>query len=383
MKRVKWLTVAYLVAAVFLLLYSYTQVDLNLTLSRVSIWQTIQKSFQYIGFFRRPLSTWLYLAILALFFGLYAWSLNLVSRGKLTEVVLWRLIGLISLILLFSYPAFSHDMFNYMFTAKTVLIYHKNPYLVIPQQFAGVEPWVNFMRWVHLPSAYTPFWILLTLPSYLLGFGFFLTIMWSIKLLVAFFHLATIWGIGRVLEKVEPKQKILGMAIFALNPLIIIENLVSSHNDVVMMALVVWAWLLFLERKKVASWFVLSLSVAAKLMTIFLIPVFVFGWRRAWALAAMLLGLVLVVLQREILPWYWVWIMPFVALLPSASVITILSTGVSLGLLLRYAPYLYLGHWDPPVPTIKAWVTSLPILVAILVVLFLRVRKRHDPQDPH
>ena len=231
------------------------------------------------------------------------------------------------------------------------------------------------MRWVHLPSAYTPFWILLTLPAYLAGFGFFLTIMWSLKLLVAFFHLATIWGIGKVLGKVEPKQKLLGMAIFALNPLIIVEDLVSSHNDVVMMALVIWAWLLFLERKKLASWFVLALSVAAKLMTIFLIPVFFFGWKRTWALAAMLVGLALVVLQREILPWYWVWIMPFVALLPSKSWITTIATGISAGLLLRYAPFLFYGHYNPPVRTLRAILMWLPIIASGLVLFWQKTKK--------
>lgn len=379
--RIHWLTVAYGLASLLLFLYSYTQVDLNLTLSRVSTWQTIQKSFQYIGYWQRPLSTWLYGGILAALFLLYGLALSMIRKNKLSQKLFWQVVGTITVILVFSYPAFSYDMFNYMFTAKTVLVYHKNPYLVIPLQFIGVEPWVNFMRWTHLPSAYTPFWILLTLPAYLLGFGYFLTIMWSIKLMVALFHLATVWGIGKILEKVEPKGKLLGMAIYALNPLIIIENLVSSHNDVVMMALAIWAIILFLEKKHLASWFALSLSVAAKLMTIFLIPVFLVGYRkvinwRVWMLVVMLIGLGLVILQREILPWYWVWIIPLVALLPSMTNLIILSGGVSLGLLLRYTPFLYLGHWDPPVPVLKNVLTVTPIILTSLFLIPSFLRKK-------
>ena len=47
----------YIVVSICLFLYSYTQVDLNLTLSRASTVQTIQKAFQYIGFYNRPVST--------------------------------------------------------------------------------------------------------------------------------------------------------------------------------------------------------------------------------------------------------------------------------------------------------------------------------------
>ena len=167
----------YIIASVFLFLYSYTQVDLSLTLSSSGLLQTIQKAFQYIGFYARPLSTTLYSLIVVFWFGLYAWSLGLAAKGKLTIPDVWKIVGLVTLLLVFSYPAFSYDLFNYVFTAKTVLVYHKNPYEIIPLQFAGIDPLVSIMRWTHLPSAYTPLWITLTLPAYLLGFGKFFLIV--------------------------------------------------------------------------------------------------------------------------------------------------------------------------------------------------------------
>lgn len=369
MKQFKLILILYVLVSVLLLLYSYTQVDLNLTLSRMSLWQTIQKSFQYLGYYQRPLSTGIFLGILAGLFALYYWILKLVKRKLITSRQLWLVIGVNVIILLWSYPAFSYDFFNYMFTAKTVLIYHKNPYVVIPLQFSGVDPWPNFMRWTHLPSAYTPLWILLTLPPYLLGFGLFLLILWNLKLLIAGFYLLTIWGIGEVLKKVDVKHQTLGMAIFALNPLIIIESLVSAHNDIVMMALGVYAMLFYLRYKPWSSFLLLALSIALKLMTIFLLPVVFWRWDRSRALVLMVIGLVLVLLQREVLPWYFVWIMPFVALLPQRWEVTLVAGGVSLGLLLRYAPFLYLGHWDNPVPLIKIWVTLAPSVVALLLVI--------------
>lgn len=375
MKRIYPLTISYGVAAFLLFLYSFTQIDLNMTLSRVGLLQTVQKVFQDIGYYQRPVSMWLYLGLLVILFVLYEKVLARIRDGKINEKQFWQIIGMTSIILLFSYPAFSYDMFNYMFTAKTIAVYHKNPYEVIPLQFADIDVWTNFMRWTHLPSAYTPFWIALTVPAYLLGFGFLLTTMWSIKFLVAVFHIATVVGIGKILEKVEPKYKILGMAIFAFNPLIIIEDLVSSHNDVVMMALAIWAIVFFLEKKKLASWFVLSLSVAAKLMTAALIPVWFFIGKkdvRNWMLIFMMGGFFGAVATREVLPWYWVWILPFIALLPSNTTITSISTAVSLGLLLRYAPFLYYGSWDPPALILKNIGTFLPVVLWSVV----RFRRR-------
>lgn len=351
--------VAYFLSSIALFLYSYTQVDLNLTLSQNSIWQLVQKSFQYIGYFRRDISSVIFLLLLVAFTILYLWIVRMAREGKLSEKYFWRLTLVVTAILVFSYPAFSYDIYNYMFTAKTVLVYRANPYTVIPLQFASIDPWVNFMRWTHLPSAYTPLWILLSLPPFLFGFGVFILIMWNMKLLLASFYLLATYMIGKILGKEDHKNKLVGMVIFALNPLILIESIVSPHNDIVMMGIAMLAWYY-------RSWFLLSASVGLKLITVVLFPVF---GNRKWALLAMLAGLIYVIRDREVLPWYWVWIMPFVALLPRNRPLFILSTGVSVGLLLRYLPYLYLGNWDPPAPTAKLWLTIAPVFISLLIVL--------------
>jgi hypothetical protein len=374
-ERVLRMMMWYFLASICLFLFSYTQVDLSLTLSQASLFQTIQKSFQYIGFYLRPIATYWYIGILLIFYALYASTLVKIIGGKINKKQLWWIIGGIAGILLFSYPAFSYDIFNYMFTAKTILVYHKNPYEVIPLQFSGVEPWLSFMRWTHLPSAYTPFWIVMTVPMYLLGVGYFLFTLWGMKSVAVAGYLASVWYVGKILEKKDPKNAVLGMAILALNPLVIMESLVSGHNDIVMMAFALMSIWALVQGDRLKSFFLMSLSTATKLMTGALLPVIFLGYRPAFYLIAMIVGLGYVVSQREILPWYFVWIMPFVALLPKKKWITIVAAAYSFGLLLRYAPYFYLGHWNDPVPMIKIWVTVVPPILAGVFVFLKRDRR--------
>ncbi|MFH0749573.1 MAG: glycosyltransferase family 87 protein [Candidatus Gottesmanbacteria bacterium] len=370
------LAICYGLASVLLFVYSYTQVDLGLTLTSVSIWQSIQKWFQHIGYFNRPLSTGIYLGILAVFFSLYIVTIIAIHKKRLTSKDLWLIIGTVVVGTVLSYPAFSYDLFNHMFTAKTVLIYHKNPYEVIPLQFAGVDPWLAFMHWTHVRSIYSPLWILATLPPYFFGFGYLLLIMWNFKVLLAASYILAVWAIGKILELDRSEKRLFGMAVFALNPLVIIESLVSAHNDILMMALAVLAIYLFSKKGKIASLFVLSLSIATKLMTICLLPVWLLGWKRWMAFLAMCVGLFAFLTQREIMSWYFLWILPFVALLPDIQILTVISGGVSLGLLLRYAPFLYYGHWNDPVPAMKLWTTYVPIAVSIVLSLILYLLKR-------
>jgi len=56
--------ILWVAASICLLLFSYTQVDLSLTLSRVSIYQTVEKIFQHVGYYQRPLAASLYIVIL-------------------------------------------------------------------------------------------------------------------------------------------------------------------------------------------------------------------------------------------------------------------------------------------------------------------------------
>src|SRR3989344_6033381 len=102
MTRDKLLFFLYSFALVSLFLFSYTQVDLNLTLSRSPFILNIQKFLQYIGFFQRPLATILFGSISILLFVLYIIFLRGAKKNHITKKEATFLIILTVVILTFS-----------------------------------------------------------------------------------------------------------------------------------------------------------------------------------------------------------------------------------------------------------------------------------------
>src|SRR3989344_1931085 len=170
--KLKFLIIGYIAALIFLFLYSFTQVDLGLTLTEASWWQNFQNFFQRIGYFQRPLSTYFYISIVLLLFAFYIVFISLVKKKKISIKTTWGLIIFISLLFTFSYNAFSYDLFNYMFDARVITNYHQNPYLHKALDYPG-DPMLSFMHWTHRTYPYGPVWLFLTVPFSFIGGEFF------------------------------------------------------------------------------------------------------------------------------------------------------------------------------------------------------------------
>ncbi len=184
MKKIWFLIAGYVLVAIGLFIYSFTQVDLSLTFSQSSVWQVVQRSLQHVGYFQRPLATGIFLILLFLLFGFYILFLKLAEKNKISRKQLWFLIFTLTVVLTFSYNAFSYDLFNYIFDAKIVTHYQQNPYDHKALDYAG-DPMLSFMRWTHRTYPYGPSWIALTIPLSYLGFGFFIVTFFVFKMFIA------------------------------------------------------------------------------------------------------------------------------------------------------------------------------------------------------
>src|SRR3989338_3755047 len=196
-KKSVLLTLLYSLTLVLLVLFSYTQVDLNLTISSNPIYQKAQQFLTYIGYFRRPYASFLYLIILAGLYITYSIILRMASRKNFSLGFLWQVIGLSMIFLFFAYPAFSHDFFNYMFDARIVTTYHLNPYFYKALDFPA-DLWIRFMHWTHRTYPYGPIWLLVTLPFSFLGFCKFVLTLVLFKVMFLIFYLSNIFLIWKI-----------------------------------------------------------------------------------------------------------------------------------------------------------------------------------------
>lgn len=385
MRKIHILVALYALSLVLLFLYSFTQVDLGLTLTRLSIWQGIQTTFQHIGYFDRPLSTYFYsgiLVLLSIFYFLFLW---LVHVQKINKRQMWILVFLCAFVLALSYNAFSYDLFNYVFDAKIVTHYGQNPFEHKALDFPG-DPMLSFMHWTHRVYPYGWSWLIVTVPLSYIGMQLLLPTLILFKLLMTACYIGTSFFIYKISEKLFPKYAIFNTLFFALNPFVLIESLVSAHNEIVMMFFAMWALYLFVQKKYVFSIIVLIFSIGVKFATAFVLPVlaivFAFqfakkkiDWEKAFVALAivMIVAVVLASLRTNFQPWYLLYVLPFAALVAWKPYILVPSITISIGALLQYIPFLYSGNWDAPIPTILFWIMTGSIVLSAVITLFIQI----------
>ena len=324
---VGWNYFLYSIIILFFSIYSYSLVDLNLTLFNNKIWDSFRTSIIQIGYFNKGLSTTIFFSGIIIFYFFYF----LTKKIKPNPIKLALIIGLVSLI---SYPFLSHDFFNYMFDAKILTFYGKNPYLFKALDFPS-DHWTRFMHWTHRTYPYGPTFLPITLiPSFLSG-GKFILSLFFFKLTFAFFYLMAVW----VTNKINKNAAL----IIATHPLIIIEGLITPHNDLIAMSLgLIGVYLLF--SKNVWSRILFVLSGLIKYSTL---PIIILSKKNKWlnilAFFGILIPLFYLSFFSEIQPWYFLILFIFLPIFPDLIKKTELFL---MGLICSYYPYIMLGGWN-------------------------------------
>lgn len=379
-------------AATFcVLIYSYAFVDLNLTLNQNPQVLSFVNSLQQIGYYQRPASTIIYVVLLTLTFTIFITNLLLFSKNKLSKKYLFVNIFISTGVLMFSYPFLSSDLFNYMFDAKILGFYHQSPYAFRALDFPN-DDWVRFMRWVHRYSPYGPLWLALSLIPTAIGFGKFITTFFAFKIIIAAFHIANSYLIYKILQIIDKKNSRVKTALYALNPLFLIEGVINAHNDLVMVSPMLASVLFAITGKKILSYLTLILSTLIKYISAINFPWLVFFQHMdksrnvkrfiylnivsmaAFTVIFSTIGITVPFvsttgLQIQFQPWYLFWTIPFVVLIANrqtAILIIILCASASL----RYLPYILHGDWSQP-GTIEFMrnITFVPTLIIATVFL--------------
>lgn len=366
--RNKFFIFGFLSTLFLFVIFSYVFVDPNLFYLR----------FLYSGFFSnyREASASIYIILIFLFFLFYGFISLQVYKNKIKTNVVVVLIAVTLGVALLSYPAMlSHDIFNYVTSAKVLYYYHENPYIIIPVEFIG-EPYLAFTRAANKVALYGPLWLGLSGVPFILGFGNFILTLFNFKLFVSFFYIST----GIVLFKLT--KHILPVVLFLLNPLVVIEFLVSSHNDIAMVFFTLFSFYLLQKKRIFLATTVFFIAILIKYVTVALIPIFLYvvfktiqknkvSWNKIFSFSGWIMfGIFLLSpLREEFYPWYVIWFFSFAVLVKKKSILFIVSFILTFTTLFRYAPVIYTGSYGGITPLIKEVVTFVPlcIVVGILV----------------
>jgi hypothetical protein len=319
----------YAVFLVILSIYSYSLVDLNLTLINHPFWNKFRDWIIQLGYFHRDISWNIYLILLII--GFIFHFIFIRQYKKYNPLLIAIFIGVI---LLFSYPFLSHDLFNYLFDAKIATFYHQNPYLKMALNFPK-DPWTRFMHWTNRTYPYGPSFILLTLIPSFFSFGKFILSFLFYKLLVIVLFLSATFSLSKLNKK--------WAMIFATNPLIIFEGLINGHNDLIALSLALIGISYFFKNKKVKAFILFILSGGIKYVTLPLIGLSRKLWINKIIFLIELVILVYMGIKMEIQPWYYLTLFIFI---PYYEELLFKCNIFIFGLLVSYYPYIRLGGWD-------------------------------------
>ncbi len=193
-----------------------------------------------------------------------------------------------------SFPFVSHDLFVYYAEWRVMAIHQINPMLnpVSRIPYWRHDPWLTLGGWQETVNPYGPAWFLLVriLGGIASNFvGFF--IAWKTLALVSV--LMTAWLVERLVKNG-------GGVRYLFHPVVSIELLSNAHNDTVMMALAVLAYLLWTHRRWTIAGVIMGASIATKY-----ISGIVWAWmvaaspdfksRLSTCLGAIIAGLVLII----------------------------------------------------------------------------------------
>lgn len=351
----RFLLISYFFLFLVFSLFSFVLTDPNLYLLS-SDWFVSFQTFLWQKFL--PLQLWrtlIFAFLICAIFLNYAIIIKNWSKLELkNRKIFWSYLLLISLPLIISYNALSYDLFNYIFNAKMVLEFGGNPHLQTALEFPN-EPMLRFMNNIHSVAPYGYGWTGLSLLPYALGFGKFLSSFLVFKL----FALLSLFLSLLISEKLFNKVNYRQLALFFLNPLVLIEILSSAHNDLWMLAPALMAIYLAANFDKksliklVLIVLLLIISISIKYATIVLVPFVLYlifknklpkiNYFYDMASLAMFLPL-LTERSKHFLPWYLIWSLIFIPFIKNSLWRQLLIV-FSFSSLLRYLPWLYYLPW--------------------------------------
>jgi hypothetical protein len=171
-------------------------------------------------------------------------------------------------IMFFSYPVLSTDIFSYIFSERVATVHHQNIWNVKPATFPDDQFGV-LADWKDTTSVYGGMHYYLYLVPSLIGQNNLLLLVILYKLIPVLFSLGTMYIVYLLLEE-QDNFKELGMRLVFWNPLFVLEIAGSGHNDSMMIFFTLLGYYFYRRKLWLLAGVILALAVQVKLIPIVL-----------------------------------------------------------------------------------------------------------------
>ncbi len=170
------------------------------------------------------------------------------------RVLTWVVALVAGLIFVCTPALLSHDIFVYAGYGRLIDIYHANPYFV-PLSAHWHDPIYQFDDWGSYTAAYGPLWMAICSLSTLVAGADPLRYILFFRLFGLVCHLVNILLVTLILRKLgrSPRAVTLGVMLYALNPLLLLESSQGAHNDLFMITLILLGILFAVRAEQSAS----------------------------------------------------------------------------------------------------------------------------------
>jgi hypothetical protein len=175
------------------------------------------------------------------------------------RLVVWGFALLFQATMLVLPGLYSTDIFSYVMYGRIAAVHGENPYLRVPNDFPD-DPFLSwvFPFWRDRPTVYGPVWTDVSwVLAWLSGALEALDQVLAYKLTLNVLAVCTLVLVWKLLGWTQPdggspKARLAAFALFAWNPLVVFELAGNAHNDVAMVALLLFG-LVFVARDRGVS----------------------------------------------------------------------------------------------------------------------------------
>jgi hypothetical protein len=188
-------------------------------------------------------------------------------RSARAGVRFWGVTVVLLLLALAMPPLLSTDVFYYGITGEAVSEYGSNPHIHPPSAFLG-SPLQGFIYWSDFPSPYGPVWTGVSAIVVAVAGNTPLAVSLAFKVVAAACVALSTVLLYRLVARLAPGRETQAAALWAWNPLVLLETAANGHNDALLALVLLGSLGLVAANLGIAGYVLAALSIVVKLTTI-------------------------------------------------------------------------------------------------------------------